>query len=181
MKALITGASSGIGRDMARKLSKEGYNLILATNPIFPRIATLNRIKWAGLDPDDFIYISTYENSHYSKPNIKYYEEIMKQKEAAKAEETKVEEACVVETTEVEETKAEVDSTVIIEGHEGDSYEATSKMFEGYDLREDMLPENTKGVMTKGDIIINYYYSYKTTLLSYYKQLYQISNKKSLF
>ena len=28
MKALITGASSGIGRDMARVLSKRGYDLI---------------------------------------------------------------------------------------------------------------------------------------------------------
>ena len=56
---------------------EKGYNLILATNPIFPRIATLNRIKWAGLDPNDFMYISTYENSHYSKPSIKYYEEIL--------------------------------------------------------------------------------------------------------
>ena len=62
---------------LIKELKEKGYNLILATNPIFPRIATLNRIKWAGLDPNDFMYISTYENSHYSKPNIKYYEEIL--------------------------------------------------------------------------------------------------------
>lgn len=55
-----------------------GYRVILATNPIFPRIATESRIRWAGLSPDDFEYITTYENSSYCKPNPKYYLEILK-------------------------------------------------------------------------------------------------------
>ena len=41
MKALITGASSGIGRDIARELSKRGYELILVSRDI----ERLNRVK----------------------------------------------------------------------------------------------------------------------------------------
>ena len=62
---------------LIKELKSKGYNLILATNPLFPRIATLNRIKWAGLDENDFTLITTYENSHFCKPNLKYYEEII--------------------------------------------------------------------------------------------------------
>lgn len=57
-------------------LKEKGFNLILATNPIFPQVATDERIKWAGLKKQDFIYCSTHENSHYSKPNSKYYIEL---------------------------------------------------------------------------------------------------------
>lgn len=54
-----------------------GFRVALATNPLFPAIATENRIRWAGLSPEDFEFYTTYENSHYCKPNPKYYEEVV--------------------------------------------------------------------------------------------------------
>ena len=44
--------------EIVRSLQKRGYRVVLATNPIFPRIATENRIRWAGLEPDDFAHRS---------------------------------------------------------------------------------------------------------------------------
>ena len=46
-----------------------GLRLALATNPIFPATATHSRVRWAGLEPEMFEYITTYENSTHSKPN----------------------------------------------------------------------------------------------------------------
>ena len=58
-------------------IKASGKRLILATNPLFPAVATENRIGWAGLSSDDFELITTYENCHYCKPNPKYYVEIL--------------------------------------------------------------------------------------------------------
>lgn len=58
-------------------LRTAGKTVVLATNPIFPAVATQNRIRWAGLQPESFRLYTTYENSHYCKPNLKYYEEIL--------------------------------------------------------------------------------------------------------
>ena len=59
-------------------LCKElGAELVLATNPIFPAIATESRIRWAGLKEEDFRFVTTYENSCYCKPNPAYYREIL--------------------------------------------------------------------------------------------------------
>lgn len=60
--------------DHARAL---GYRVILATNPLFPSIATESRIRWAGLEPEDFEFYTTYENSRYCKPNPAYFQEIL--------------------------------------------------------------------------------------------------------
>ncbi len=58
-------------------LKSKGYRLVLATNPLFPAVATESRIRWAGLSPEDFEYYTTYENSSYCKPNPNYYLEIL--------------------------------------------------------------------------------------------------------
>lgn len=54
-----------------------GYRVALATNPLFPAIATHSRAKWAGLNPEDFDLITTYENSRHCKPNPEYYRDIL--------------------------------------------------------------------------------------------------------
>ena len=54
-----------------------GYRVVLATNPVFPNIATESRIRWAGLEPEDFEIYTTYENSSFCKPSLDYYREIL--------------------------------------------------------------------------------------------------------
>ena len=57
-------------------LKSAGCKLIVATNPIFPRAATYTRLRWAGLDPNDFDHITVYDNCSSSKPNLNYYYDI---------------------------------------------------------------------------------------------------------
>ena len=56
-----------------------GLRTILATNPLFPAVATDCRIAWAGLAPSDFELYTTYENARYCKPNLAYYKDILEQ------------------------------------------------------------------------------------------------------
>ena len=61
-----------------KRIKDMGYRVVLATNPLFPAIATEKRIVWAGLSPSDFELYTTYENSRYTKPNLEYYRDILK-------------------------------------------------------------------------------------------------------
>ena len=63
--------------ETVRALKEKGFRVALATNPIFPQIATAQRIRWTGLTPEDFELFTTYENSHFCKPNLSYYEEVL--------------------------------------------------------------------------------------------------------
>lgn len=54
-----------------------GYKVVLATNPVFPEVATRQRAIWAGVDVEDFEAFTTYENCTYCKPNPEYYLELL--------------------------------------------------------------------------------------------------------
>ena len=63
--------------EAVRDIKAMGYRVALATNPLFPAVATRSRTRWAGLEPEDFEQVTTYENSRYCKPNLDYYREIL--------------------------------------------------------------------------------------------------------
>jgi len=64
-------------KGMIGNLREKGYRVVLATNPIFPAVSVATRMSWVGLSPEDFDYVTTYENSRYSKPNPDYYRYIL--------------------------------------------------------------------------------------------------------
>lgn len=63
-------------RDIIDAAHQNGKKVVLATNPVFPMAAQLERISWLGLSESDFDLVTSYENSHYCKPNPDYYHEI---------------------------------------------------------------------------------------------------------
>ena len=64
---------------VVNEIKNMGIKVVLATNPIFPAIATQKRMSWAGFCPDDFELYTTYENSRFCKPNLAYFQDILKQ------------------------------------------------------------------------------------------------------
>jgi len=67
----------------ARKLVawalEQDMQVIIATNPLFPRTAIEQRLEWAEVPVDRFDYalVTAYENMHALKPHPAYYREIL--------------------------------------------------------------------------------------------------------
>lgn len=60
-----------------RAIKESGRRVALATNPIFPAVATESRVRWVGLEPSEFEWYTTYENASFCKPNPSYYAELL--------------------------------------------------------------------------------------------------------
>jgi HAD superfamily hydrolase (TIGR01662 family) len=64
-------------RSLVQALFDQEYEVVIATNPMFPRHAVEHRLEWAGVLDFPFKLVTTYENSHFCKPNPRYYQEIL--------------------------------------------------------------------------------------------------------
>lgn len=63
-------------RQVVDAVKAKGLTAVLATNPVFPEIATMTRMGYVHLKPSDFALYTTYENCTYAKPNLEYYRAI---------------------------------------------------------------------------------------------------------
>ncbi|MBN1429146.1 MAG: HAD-IA family hydrolase [Anaerolineae bacterium] len=62
-----------------RWLFEHHYQVVIATNPAIPAIATLQRMDWGNIAAADYPFagITTLENMHFGKPQPEYFEEIL--------------------------------------------------------------------------------------------------------
>lgn len=62
-----------------KHLSEQGHKIVIATNPLFPKMAIEHRIKWAnlGMDLNNFGYITNFEELHFTKPRPEFIAEIL--------------------------------------------------------------------------------------------------------
>lgn len=59
--------------ELLRNFRQAGYKVVLATNPVFPKVAVTKRINWIGLRESDFDLITHMENSYFCKPDPRYF------------------------------------------------------------------------------------------------------------
>ena len=78
-QAICTTKPNPVSNLIVKRAKERGFETYLATNPVFPRCATMNRIRWAGLDAEDFKVITTYETCTYCKPNPEYFRGILEE------------------------------------------------------------------------------------------------------
>lgn len=67
------------GNEAVAAAIRLGLPVALATNPIFPRAAIVERLRWAGLTPDVFATVTTYETACACKPSPAYFRAIAAQ------------------------------------------------------------------------------------------------------
>jgi len=64
-------------RPLLESLLAAGYQIVIATQPVFPLTAIRQRLEWAGIGDLPFAWITSYETSHACKPAPAFFQEIL--------------------------------------------------------------------------------------------------------
>ncbi|PKO07674.1 MAG: hypothetical protein CVU41_00430 [Chloroflexi bacterium HGW-Chloroflexi-3] len=64
---------------LIKNLLEKEDKLVIATNPLFPKIAIDHRINWAnlGIELNELEYVSNFEELHFTKPRPEFVAEIL--------------------------------------------------------------------------------------------------------
>lgn len=66
-----------ISKEIIHIAKEQGRKIVIATNPIFPKSAIYERLNWIGLMDFPFDLVTVYEESHFCKPQPRYFLEIL--------------------------------------------------------------------------------------------------------
>ncbi len=77
---------SPLAKRIVEAAKEAGYRVVVATNPVFPKDAIVSRLAWIELSPEDFELVTVYEESHFTKPNLEYFQEICEKLSVAPTE-----------------------------------------------------------------------------------------------
>ena len=64
-------------KEVVELVKSKGLRPVLATSPMFTKIATESRVSWAGLETSDFELVTTYEDYSFAKPSLGYYKAVI--------------------------------------------------------------------------------------------------------
>ncbi|MEA3465861.1 MAG: HAD family hydrolase [Thermodesulfobacteriota bacterium] len=66
-----------LARQLMQRCQEQGLEVVIATNPVFPRPVVDARLEWAGIGDFDYQLVTSIENSRFCKPNPKYFSDIL--------------------------------------------------------------------------------------------------------
>lgn len=77
LRPLVTGHP--LSPQLIESSLNNGWEVVLATNPIFPRVVIDARLAWGELSSKDFHHVTAYETAHFCKPSALFFEEVLQQ------------------------------------------------------------------------------------------------------
>lgn len=68
---------AGPVRTLLASALEQGFSVTIATNPVFPRDAIIERLSWINCHDLPYLLVTSMEKMHFCKPNPNYYREIL--------------------------------------------------------------------------------------------------------